>query len=73
MGVFFCCCSQQPKEQENKSTHEKITNRQPSNNITELQMESKKQTDLITCVNVQFWKKVTELKMDMLLQGQSEL
>lgn len=54
LGVFFCCCSQQPKEQENKSTHEKITNRQPSNNITELQMESKKQTDLITCVNVQF-------------------
>lgn len=54
LGVFFCCCSQKPKEQENKSTHEKITNRQPSNNITELQMESKKQTDLITCVNVQF-------------------
>lgn len=50
--------------------HKKITNSKPSNNITDLQMKSKKQTDLITGMNVQFWKKVPELKMDMLLKDE---
>lgn len=74
-GCLFVAyfCSQQPKEQVKRGNrmHKKITNSKPSNNITDLQMKSKKQTDLITGMDVQFWKKVTELKMDMLLQGQS--
>lgn len=36
--------------------HEKITNSKSSNNITDFQMKSKEQPDLITGVHVQLWR-----------------
>lgn len=36
--------------------HEKITNSNSSNNITDFQMKRKEQPDLIIGVHVQFWR-----------------
>lgn len=42
--------------------HEKITNGNPSSNITDFQVKRKEQPDLITGVHVQFWRTNTSAR-----------
>lgn len=45
--------NKQNHQQKSNAMHEKITNSKSSNNITDFQMKSKEQPDLITGVHVQ--------------------